>query len=189
MCKPFAGIISGLLLTCIAMGGAQAAEPFRITSPTFKDGDVLPKKFGGISPTNKNCIGENVSIPLQWTPGPEGTKSYVLMMVDLAGRMGSGVDHWLAYGIPANITKLDEGAHSKAQDFITGGTAGNDTQLYFGPCPAPGTGIHHYVITLVATDLAPGELKPGLKRDEIIKAMAGRGKAVTDMVLRQEYLP
>jgi phosphatidylethanolamine-binding protein (PEBP) family uncharacterized protein len=111
------------------------------------------------------------------------------MMVDLAGRMGAGVDHWLAYGIPANVTKLEEGVHSRAQDFITGGTAGNETQLYFGPCPAPGSGMHHYVITLVATDLAPGELKAGMKRDELIKAIVGRGKAVTDMVLKQEYAP
>jgi phosphatidylethanolamine-binding protein (PEBP) family uncharacterized protein len=49
--------------------------------------------------------------------------------------------------------------------------------------------MHHYVITLVATDLAPGELKAGMKRDELIKAIVGRGKAVTDMVLKQEYAP
>ncbi len=178
-----------LAIAALVTSPALAAEPFRISSPVFKDGDVLPKKFGGISPANKNCMGENISIPLQWTKGPEGTKSYVLMMVDLAGRLGAGVEHWLAYGIPADVTKLDEGMHSKAQTFITGGTAGNDTQLYFGPCPSPGSGMHHYVITLVATDLEPGELKAGLKRDEIIKGMTGRGKAVTDMVLKMEYQP
>lgn len=189
MRKPIAGIVSGALFAILGASGALAADPFRLSSPIFKDGDVLPKKYGGISPANKNCIGENVSIPLQWTKGPEGTKSYVLMMVDLAGRMGQGVDHWLAYGIPADVTKLEEGQHSKAQSFITGGTAGNDTQLYFGPCPAPGSGMHHYVITLVATDLAPGELKAGMKRDELLKSIAGRGKAVTDLVLKQEYAP
>ena len=35
---------------------------------------------------------------------------------------------------------------------------GNDTELYFGPCPGPGTGLHHYVFTIVATDIEPGEL-------------------------------
>ena len=50
MLKPFAGILSGALLAYMALGSAHAAEPFRITSPIFKDGDVLPKKFGGISP-------------------------------------------------------------------------------------------------------------------------------------------
>ncbi len=169
-------------------GAAHAAEPFRLSSPAFADNGVLPKKFGGISPANKNCVGENVSPPLAWTKGPEGTKSYVMMMVDLAGRLGTGVDHWLAYGIPANVTKLDEGEASRPQPFITGGKSGADTEIYFGPCPAPGTGLHHYVFTLVATDIEPGELKAGLTRADLLKAIAGRGKAVTDFVLRMEYL-
>lgn len=168
-------------------GAACAAEPFRLTSPGFSDNGVLPKKFGGVSPANKNCLGENVSPPLAWTKGPEGTKSYVIMMVDLAGRLGTGVDHWLAYGIPANVTKLDEGEASRPQPFITGGKSGADTQVYFGPCPGPGTGLHHYVFTLVATDIEPGELKAGLTRADLLKAIAGRGKAVTDLVLRMEY--
>ena len=168
-------------------GAAHAAEPFRLSSPAFADNGVLPKKFGGISPANRNCVGENVSPPLVWTKGPEGTKSYVMMMVDLAGRLGTGVDHWLAYGIPANVTKLDEGEASRPQPFITGGKSGADTEIYFGPCPAPGTGLHHYVFTLVATDIEPGELKAGLTRADLLKAIAGRGKAVTDFVLRMEY--
>jgi hypothetical protein len=168
----------------------RAAEPaFRLTSPLFQDNGVLSKKYGGISPANKNCVGENISPPLAWTPGPEGTKSYVIMMVDQAGRLGTGVDHWLAYGIPANVTSLAEGQASKPQELITGGKSGADTELYFGPCPGPGTGLHHYVFTLVTTDLAPGELKPGSTRAELIKAIAGRGKAVTDLVARMEYLP
>lgn len=164
-------------------------QPFRLTSPDFEDNGILSKKYGGVSPANKNCVGANVSPALTWTPGPAGTKSYVMMMVDLAGRGGTGVDHWLAYGIPANVTKLAEGDASKAQSFINGGKAGNDMELYFGPCPAPGTGLHHYVFTLVATDIEPGEMKAGLTRADILKAITGRAKGVTDFVLRMEYLP
>lgn len=187
-------LISGAILAGAwllgAVSWAQAAEPaFRLSSSLLQDNGVLSKKYGGISPANKNCTGDNVSPPLAWTPGPEGTKSYVIMMVDLAGRMGTGVDHWLAYGIPARVTSLAEGQASKPQDMITGGKSAADTELYFGPCPGPGTGLHHYVFTLVATDLAPGELKPGLTRAELLKAIAGHGKAVTDFVLRMEYMP
>lgn len=180
-----------LLIAAAALGAtaglASAAEPFRITSPDFQDNGILPQRMGGMSAANKNCLGQNVSPPLAWTPGPEGTKSYMMMMVDGAGRLGQGVDHWLAYGIPADVTKLAEGAASKPQTFIKGGKNSNDTELYFGPCPGPGSGLHHYVFTLVATDLEPDALKPGLTRAEMQKAIVGHGKAVTDIVLRMGY--
>lgn len=167
--------------------GAKAAEPFRLTSPGLQDDAVLAQKFGGVSAVNKNCLGQNVSPALSWTPGPDGTKSYVIMMVDAAGRLGQGVDHWLAYGIPANMTKLDEGAVSKPHPQVVGGKNTNDTELYFGPCPGPGSGLHHYVFTMVATDLEPDALKAGLTRAELLKAINGHGKAVTDLVLRMGY--
>jgi hypothetical protein len=40
---------------------AQAADPFSITSSTFKDGTMLPKKAAGANKANPNCVGENVS--------------------------------------------------------------------------------------------------------------------------------
>ncbi len=182
-------VLTALACALLFTASARAAEPFRLTSPAFPDNGVLSKKYGGISPANKNCTGENVSLPLAWTRGPEGTRSYVLTLVDLAGRMGTGVDHWVAYGIPADVTMLAEGAHSAPKPFIVGGKSGAETEIYFGPCPAPGTGLHHYVVTLVATDLEPDALKPGLTRADVLKAIAGHGKAVTDMVLRMEYAP
>jgi Raf kinase inhibitor-like YbhB/YbcL family protein len=175
----------GAMLACAAP--ALAAEPFRLTSPDFQDNGVLARKYGGATPENKNCLGQNVNPALSWTPGPEGSKSYVLTMVDLAGRGGTGVDHWVAYGIPANVTKIPEGEGAKPQSYFVGGVNTSATQVYFGPCPGPGTGYHHYVFTLVATDLAPGDLKPGLTRADLLKAIAGHAKGVTDLVLRMEH--
>ena len=172
---------------CVLAGAAQAAEPFRITSPAFQDNGVMSQKMGGTSTTNKNCLGQNVSPPLAWTPGPEGVKSYAIIMVDGAGRLGQGVDHWIAYGIPANVNKLDEGAVSKPAPFFKGGKNTNDTELYYGPCPGPGSGLHHYVFTLIATDLEPDALQAGLTRPDLLKALNGHGKAVTDIVLRMGY--
>jgi len=179
------GLVALLCLFSSAM--ALADEPFRLKSPIFEDNGIMPRKFGGVSSANKNCIGENVSVPLTWSRGPAGTKSYVLMMVDLAGRGGTGVDHWLIYGIPADVTTLKEGEHSQPHPKYLGGRSAADTDQYFGPCPAPGSGLHHYVFTLVATDLEPDALKAGLNRTDLMKAITGRAKAVTDMVLRQEY--
>ena len=49
------------LLTALCFGGIAAAEPFSITSSSFKDGTVLDKKYVGNIKTNPNCVGENVS--------------------------------------------------------------------------------------------------------------------------------
>ena len=48
------------LFTALCFGGI-AAEPFSITSSSFKDGAVLNKKYVGNIKTNPNCVGENVS--------------------------------------------------------------------------------------------------------------------------------
>src|SRR5262245_52545864 len=80
---------------------AQAAD-FTLSSPAFKDGTLMAKKNAGANKANANCVGENVSPPLQWSNPPAGTASFVLLMIDPEGRNGLGVDHWLAYGIPAS---------------------------------------------------------------------------------------
>jgi hypothetical protein len=52
---------------------------------------------------------------------------------------------------------------------------------------AANTGLHHYVISLIATDLEPTALKQGLTREEVMSAMTGHGKRVTAMVARMGY--
>ena len=52
---------------------------------------------------------------------------------------------------------------------------------YFGPCTPPGP-PHHYTFTLIATDLEPGALQPGMTRDELIKALDGHAKGATGII-------
>src|ERR1700756_4721838 len=104
--------LAGILLVA---GTAQAAEVFTISSPAFKDGTLLAKKNAGDNKSNPNCVGENVSPPLAWSNVPAGTTSFALVMTDPEGR-GTGVDHWIAYGIPASVTSFAEGETSKPSD-------------------------------------------------------------------------
>ena len=53
---------------------------------------------------------------------------------------------------------------------------------YFGPCPPPNTGAHHYVFTLVATDLEPTALPAGLTRDELLMKLDGHAKGASSLV-------
>jgi Raf kinase inhibitor-like YbhB/YbcL family protein len=160
---------------------ANAAEPFVLSSPAFKDGTLMPKKVSNNTAGNANCVGENISPALNWANPPAGTKSYALTMVDPEGRAGSGVIHWVAYGIPVSVTGFAEGEVSKPSDKYVGGKGNAGVGHYMGPCTGPGA-PHHYTFILIATDLEPKELPPGLTRDELLAKLTGRTKGATGLV-------
>ena len=152
-----------------------------LTSSTFKDGTPLQKKNAGDRKDNPNCVGENVSPPLSWSNPPAGTKSYALTMVDPEGRGGTGVIHWVAYGIPASVTGFAEGEVSKPSEKYVGGKGSAGVEYYMGPCTPRGA-PHHYTFILIATDLEPTDLPPGLTRDELLAKLTGRTKGTTGLV-------
>jgi len=166
----------------------QAADPkpkpFDISSSAVKEGGMLKKKNAGNLPNNKNCDGQNVSPPLKWSNAPAGTTSYAIIMFDPGGRGGAGVVHWLAYDIPASKTSLKEGEASQVSSEFKMGKTTPGTNTYLGPCPPFGDKPHPYIITLIATDLPPGGLKPDMTRDEVIAAMNGHVKGSTNLITR-----
>src|SRR6202163_3934113 len=166
-----------------AWGGqnANAQSAFTITSSSFKDGERLATKMAGNNKSNPNCLGENVSPTLAWANPPDGTKSYALMMFDPEGRPPGGVSHWVAYGIPVSVTGFAEGEVSKPSDKYVGGLGTAKLSSYTGPC-TPAGAPHHYTFTLMATDLEPTALQPGLTREELIKALEGHAKQATGLI-------
>src|SRR5499433_1406972 len=110
-----------------------------------------------------------------------GTKSYAVLMFDPEGRPPGGVSHWVAYGIPVSVTGFAEGEVSKQTEKYVGGKSLMGLPHYFGPCTPPGA-PHHYTFTLIATDLEPTALQPGLTRDELIKALEGHAKGATGII-------
>ena len=164
-------LAGGIALASLFAGSALAADVFTLSSKTFKDGTMLPKKAANAPAAtnpNPNCVGENVSPELSWTGTPEGTKSFVLLMEDPEGRGGAGVHHMVTYGIDAKVTGFAEGELSKPSDKFVGGKATQGTGIYNGPCTPANVQPHHYTFVLVATDLDPKELPPGLTRDELL---------------------
>ena len=176
--------ILAAIVALIAAGnapGANAQGVFTFSSTGFKDGERLPTKFAGNNKSNPNCVGENISPALSWSGVPEGTKSLALLMFDPEGRPPGGVSHWVAYGIPASVSGFAEGEVSKPSEKYVGGVSTMKLSSYFGPCTPPGP-PHHYIFTLMATDLEPTALKEGMTRDEVIKALDGHAKAATSLV-------
>ena len=160
-------LLTASALTAVVATSAAAADPFTVTSTTFKDGQLMPRKVANSTPNNPNCVGENVSPQLAWTGVPEGTKSFAILMEDPEGRGGAGVHHWVAYGIPASVTSFAEGEVSKASEKYIGGKSTQGVGNYSGPCTPPGT-PHHYTFVVIATDLDPKELAPGMTREEVL---------------------
>ena len=174
-------LLFGIAALCVG-NSANAADPFSLTSSTFKDGTMLAKKNAGNNKSNPNCIGDNVSPPFAWHNVPAGTKSFALIMVDPEGRQGLGVVHWVAYGISSSVSGFAEGETSQPSSKYVGGKGTAGLGYYTGPCTPPGTGMHHYTLTLIATDLEPGALPAGLTRDELLAKLSGHTKGAAGLV-------
>jgi len=179
----------GMMLASWSMSelanAAAATGAFSLNSATFKDGTMMPQKVAnmnrpGANP-NPNCVGQNVSPQLTWSNPPDGTKSYALTMVDPEGRGGLGVFHWVAYGIPANVTSFAEGEVSKESDKYVGGKSTQGVGYFSGPCTPPGS-PHHYTFKIIATDLDPKELQPGMTLPELEAKLNGHTKGAAGLV-------
>ena len=185
------GVLAAALAVGLVASSANAAGVFTLESKTFKDGQLMPKKVANskanipTGPVSANCVGENVSPELHWSNVPDDTKSLVLLMFDPEGRPPGGVSHWVAYGISPTLTGFAEGATSKDSNEYVGGKSLMGVGHYSGPCTPPNQTAHHYGFVLIATDFAPGELSPGLTREQVIEKFGpppAHVKSVTGMV-------
>jgi Raf kinase inhibitor-like YbhB/YbcL family protein len=148
----------------------------KIKSLAFVPGGKIPWKY--------TCDGMDISPPLSWTSGPEGTKTFALICDDPDAPMGTWV-HWVLFNLPADITefrenvlpekKLENGAKQGMNDFRKIG--------YGGPCPPGGT--HRYVFKLYALD-SELNLEAGATKAELLKAMEGHILAEGQLIGRYE---
>lgn len=172
--------------TSTAPAGAADTKPrpklFVLYSSALKSFGYMPEKYVGSNP-NGNCKGQNVSLPLSWDNVPTSTKSFALLMFDPAARAGLGFSHWVAYDIPGDKKGLKEG-EANSDTAFGAGKNGAGKVGWAGPCPPPTDYPHPYTITLVATDIAPGSLKTGMTRDELLAALQGHALGVTTFIAR-----
>jgi Raf kinase inhibitor-like YbhB/YbcL family protein len=121
-----------------------------ITSPAFKEGEAIPKKYTG--------EGADVSPPLNWTGIPEGTKELVLICDDPDAPTAEPWVHWVIYKIPADVKGLKEGIPRKTRLTDPAGVLQGKNSWpsgnigYRGPMPPPGHGTHRYYFRLYALE-------------------------------------
>jgi Raf kinase inhibitor-like YbhB/YbcL family protein len=167
---------------------AKAADVLTLTSPAVQDNGMLAvKNAGSDKQRSPNCVGENVSPPLTWSNPPEGTKSFALLLFDPEGRAPTGVSHMVVYGISADVKGFAEGELSKESTKFVGGKSTMNLGIYTGPCTPPNTDWHHYTWTLVATDLDPKALQPGMTREELAAALKDHVKGSAGLVTRFKH--
>lgn len=186
--KLLLGLSMSLVLGACAGTGATldatSSRVFTLSSPAFKDGGSLEQRHGGNSAGNPSCVGQNVAPPLTWSNVPPGTRSLAFLVHDQEGRNGLGVAHWVAYNISPTVGGFAENEISAASGKYTGGKSTLNLASYMGPCPPAATGQHHYVYTVIATDVEVGALPAGLSMQELLDRLNGRAKGASSIVLR-----
>jgi Raf kinase inhibitor-like YbhB/YbcL family protein len=158
-------------LFCAAVGIASAAGMF-VSSSSFVDGGVIPSLHAGDAGDAGDCGGKGVSPQVAWSNLPAGTKSVAVLIHDPDGAKGLGVSHWVAYNIAADRGQLKQGEGQDGAGATVGKNVAGAT-AYRGMCPAVGDAPHHYVLTVIASDLDAAALPPMLTRDELFAALKG----------------
>ena len=183
------GLVSTLLATGVVLSlGVAYADVLKLTSSAIPDnGTLATKNACSDKQRSPNCVGENISPPLAWSGVPAGTKSFALLLFDPEGRAPAGVSHMVVYGIPVSVTGFAEGELSQPSDKFVGGKSTMGKAVYTGPGTPPGTDWHHYTWTLIATDLDPKALQPGLTRDQLAAALQGHVKGSAGLVTRFKH--
>lgn len=153
-----------------------ATGKLEVTSPAFLSGGRIPERF--------SAYEENFSPELSWSRGPDGTKSYVLLMEDPDAKKPKPFVHWILTNVPADVTHLREGLPgTPALPDPPGARQGTNSRGsigYFGPRP-PAGGDHHYHFQVFALDTMLN-LEPSAGRKEVLAAIKGHILAKGDLI-------
>jgi Raf kinase inhibitor-like YbhB/YbcL family protein len=132
------GTLFGLVATGLTVGlmaVPASARSLKVSVESFKDGTTMPNKYAFCVPAAQGHTtgGPNISPRISWSKGPQGTKSYAIIMYDTDSpaaerekmnkegmTLTSAVPrknffHGVLVDIPSSVTSLAEGADSNAR--------------------------------------------------------------------------
>ena len=157
---------------------AKTDGKLTVTSPAYTENGPIPVK--------NSEYDQNASVPLAWTAGPAGTKSYAILMDDPdAKALEWPVSHWVAWNVPTGTTKLREGLEKGLRLLDPKGMdqGRNYTRRpgYDGPRSPAGDPPHHYHTQMFAVDVVL-DLPVGAMRADVLAAMKGHVLAAGEIV-------
>ena len=144
-----------------------SGQELTVTSESFDEGGMIGLEF-----VHTSAGGKNRSPQLSWSGAPKETKGFAITCFDPDAPTGSGYWHWLTWGIPASVTRLDAGAGTSAPP--AGGRGGYSDfgiATYGGPSPPKGDGAHRYVFTVYALDVEKLRLQGAFRGPEVRAAI------------------
>lgn len=160
-----------MVLAAVEVGGAASGRaapadtPLAISSPAFANGAPIPVLY--------TCKGMDNAPPLTWSAPLGG-----VLVVDDPDAPGGTYIHWIVIGIAPGSGSIADGGTPRG-----GVTLPNSTgqAVYSGPCPPPGSGVHHYRFTLyqLPNDYQlPGGLAGGQAAQTIAAAATAQAQLI-----------
>jgi Raf kinase inhibitor-like YbhB/YbcL family protein len=157
---------------------AASGNKVSVTSSSIAPGAPIPVKHSEYA--------DGVSPALAWHAVPNA-KSYALVMEDPDARPITPFVHWVAWNIPAGVTRLPEGLQEQPRltepEGMLQGRNSRGSPGYYGPRPPAGDPPHHYHLQVLALDTVL-DLPPGADRDQLLAAARGHVLAVGELVGR-----
>jgi len=163
----------GIAQLALANAPAKGNAKLTVSTPAFKNMSDIPFE---------NTQYEGNKFPgLEWTAGPAGTKTYVVIMQDTdALRNGAPILHWTMVDIPASTTKLPAGMTDAPAGTMYGPNIRGAMQPYMGP-RTPAGPKHRYHIQVFALDTSVGN-ESMQSYDAMLGAMKGHVLASGEVV-------
>jgi hypothetical protein len=165
----------------LALGAAPALAAIEVESTSYADGATIPARYGG---SQGDCGGHGVSPQVSWRKLPSGTRSIAIVIFDIDGANGLGVSHWVVYNVDASRGRINEGEGQASGPGISVGPNQAGGAAYRGMCPPVGDVAHHYILTVIATDIPPGGLPDGMNRHELWQRLKGHALGAQSLVGR-----
>lgn len=156
--------------TAGAAAPAATSTGFVLRSSAVADGGQLPVEFTG--------DGAGVTLPLEWSGAPAGTKSFAVVMHHIDPE-GKAKWYWVLYDLPASTRSLPKKAHGLG----TLGNNGVNGRTAYAPPHSKGPGAKTYIYTLYALS-APVKLAvPPVQvgREVLLAAMKDTILATADL--------
>lgn len=158
--------------------GARSGMPLAVNSEAFAARDPIPGAY--------TAEGGNIAPPIFWSPGPRGTRSFVVIAEDEDARGGPHRILWLVYDIPSEQTALGAGARLRVSrqrngPVIARGKNSLGTVGYAGPRPTLAEGTHTYHFQVFALDTVL-RAPDGASLPFVIGAMRGHVLAAGEIV-------
>jgi len=141
----------------------QRKSEFAVASSAVKSDGSLSSDFTG--------DGRGVSMPLEWTNVPAGTKYFALSLWHLPHPFSDPTrikSYWVVYNIPADVRSLPEGVKGIGIDGYN-----DKNKTGYDPMRSKGPGVKEYNLTIYALSAEPVFNTTKVQRSDLLKAIKG----------------